>query len=422
MKVVLINKSAEKGGASIACKRLMNALTNNGIETTLVVQEELRTPNKQVICTTHNKFKRGLNFFRFVWERLCFLPFESSKEVRFAFSLANTGEDISQMKEVQEADIIHLHWFNQGYLSIDSLKKIFRLGKPVVWTLHDMWAFTGGCHYSGSCLNYRTECGNCYLLRFQGNNDLSNFLNIAKKKLLSKAPEKLTFVGCSNWMAGIAKESSLFRTFNVIDIPNPIDTELYSPHNKTEARKELGLPVEKKILLFGAANILDKRKGLHHLLKALEIFKMKYPEQANEVHCVVFGKAKEKFSVPLASTHVDYISSELQLIRLYSASDVFVLPSLQDNLPNTVVESMSCGIPVIAFNTGGLPEMIDHKINGYLSVLEDDDDLAEGLNFILFKSDYPSIKNEARNKVIRKYSNDIIAKDFIRLYEKLLKP
>jgi glycosyltransferase involved in cell wall biosynthesis len=418
MKIALINKSIDSGGAAIACHRLMIALNRNDNVEAKIVAQDYSGVDSNIISTSHTHLKKAFNFSRFVWERLCFLPYEESKKVRFAFSIANTGEDISKLKVIQDADIIHLHWINQGFLSLKELKKLFHLGKPLVWTLHDMWPYTGGCHYSGNCIYFKNQCGNCFYLRKPSTSDLSNKIFRKKEKLYSGSP--LTFVGCSKWMTEQSKESTLLKNFRIESIPNSIDIELYSPGNKIQARQSLGLPIDKKLLLFGAANIFDKRKGFNYLLQSLEIIKSNYPQLAKEMHCFIFGKAKHPYFVPLTSTNVNYVGSQDQMVELYRAADVFVLPSLQDNLPNTVMEAMSCGLPVVAFNTGGLPEMVKHKVNGYLADTGDSKDLADGIQFILSETQYSEFQKSARDKVLSSYHPEIIAGNYLKLYNELL--
>jgi glycosyltransferase involved in cell wall biosynthesis len=183
----------------------------------------------------------------------------------------------------------------------------------------------------------------------------------------------------------------------------------------------LNLPADKKIILFGAANSLDMRKGIGYLLKALEVFNLKYPQVASGIHCAVFGKVKKSIEVPMKSNFFNYINSTDQLINLYSAADVFVLPSLDDNLPNTVMEALACSLPVVAFDTGGLPEMVDHLQTGYLAPSENVSELAEGIKYVLFDADYHSMQMNARKKVVENYHPDIIAKRYCDLYTGLLK-
>jgi glycosyltransferase involved in cell wall biosynthesis len=403
MKVVLINKSASGGGAAMACRRLLMALSKSGNVDTKILVQEYSGNNTNIISTTHSKFKEKLNFFRFVWERLCFLPYEKSKEIRFAFSLANTGEDISKLKVIKEADVIHLHWYNQGFLSLVDIQKLIELNKPIVWTLHDMWAYTGGCHYTGDCRKYETGC------------NLSTKLFKQKLKLLSNA--KISFVGCSNWMASEAKKSTILRNSQIISIPNPIDTELCKPTNKDLARKEFNLPTAKKIILFGAAKVTDKRKGLDYLIQAIEQLAKNHNQ---EYLLVTFGKTKGMPEFAIESIAINFLNDENKIALLYNAADVFVVPSLEDNLPNTIMESLACGVPVVSFNTGGIPEMVDHKENGYLATLKDSGDLASGIEWVLENNEYSGLANAAREKVLKEYSEEIISKRYMDLYNHLI--
>jgi len=419
MKILLIKKSDSTGGASIACVRLLNALTSISIDAKLLVQEK-KTSNKQIYTTADTRFKRYINFYRFAYERFVFSFYERSKDVRFAFSLANTGEDISKIQILKEADVIHLHWFNMGFLSLDDLKCLIKLRKPIVWTLHDMWAFTGGCHYVGECEMFKTKCKNCVFLKNPAENDLS--AKIWKKKLELFSEARLTFVTCSNWLADIARQSTLLKNFRIESIPNPIDTELFKPMERNLIRKKLQLPENKKIILFGAANISDKRKGFNFLFNALEILSEKYENIAQKVELLIFGREKQAITdnLPFRVHKFNYLASQQAVAELYNAADCFVLPSLEDNLPNTVMESLACGTPVVAFNTGGVPQMIDHKINGFIAQYKSADDLAEGIYSTLFDNANVDFRNNARNKVLQNFTFEIVANKYLMLYKELL--
>jgi glycosyltransferase involved in cell wall biosynthesis len=415
MKVLLVCTSDVKGGAAIAASRLLSALRGINVDARMLVQTK-KSGNENVTALATTRLKEKINFLKFAFEKLIFWFFEKSKEVRFAFTLGMTGEDISKHPLVKEADIIHLHWVNNSFMSISNIKNLLSLGKPVVWTLHDMWAFTGGCHYSGVCNNFKGPCGNCRFLKNPKPNDLSNSIFEKKQKIYNN--KNLTFVGCSNWMAGKARESKLLANFSITSIPNPIDTNNYKPSEKDALRNKYNLPIDKKIILFGADNIFDERKGFKYLLKALEILSNQIAIES--LHCVIFGKAKQTFKVPFSNTQFNYISSQAQLIDLYCASDAFILPSLEDNLPNTVMEAMSCGLPTVAFGIGGLPEMIDHKLNGYLALPENSDDLATGILYILSNSVTGLMGINARQKVLENYMPEIVANKYLKLYSELL--
>ncbi len=420
MQITLVNTSDSVGGAAVACNRLLHALNSKQINVNLLVQNQ-SSNSPLVSSTTSGFFKSKLNFYRFAYERFIFSLKESSKEVRFAYSLANTGEDISKNNLIKQSDIIHLHWINFGFLSLKSLEKVFALNKPVVWTLHDMWTFTGGCHYSGDCIAYQIECGNCPFLKYPHKNDISNTLWNKKTKLYFE--KNITFVTCSNWLADIARKSSLLKNFRIESIPNPIDIDIYKPLEKETLRKGMNLDNNKKYVLFGSMNVGDKRKGFKYLSQTLEILDAKHPDMQEKLELIVFGKSNQAvFSkLPYKFNDLGMLKEENKIVEAYNAANLFVLPSLEDNLPNTIMESLSCGTPVVAFNTGGIPEMIKHKSNGYLAEYKNAEDLANGIYETLFQIENTNANNNARRKVIDSYAFENIARQYKRLYDDLLK-
>jgi glycosyltransferase involved in cell wall biosynthesis len=354
-------------------------------------------------------------------ERLPFIWFHAeNKSLRFAFSTANTGTDISQRPEIKDADIINLHWTNFGFLSVDDIALLLETGKPVVWTLHDMWAFTGGCHYAGDCDHFKNQCGDCWMLRDPAESDLSHrgWLN---KLAMYKHARNLTFVTCSRWLAEVARTNSLIKDFRIEAIPNPIDTEVFSPKEKAALRGKWNIGQSAKVILFGAANILDRRKGFGYLLAALQ--KLKESNEAQHIVVVIFGKNKsfDISEIPFKTHQLNIITSEADMAEVYNLADVFVNPTIEDNLPNTVMESLSCGVPVVAFNTGGVPDMVDHRENGYLAEYKSPDDLAQGIGFVLHSGNYAELSEKARKKVLQNFTGDIVASKYTDLYHSLLK-
>lgn len=418
MKVVHINKTDAGGGAAVAALRIHRALLRAGVDSHFLVQEQKRKEINEH-SLKHGWMDKAGNFWRFVKERLAILPNEKEASLRYNYSIANTGQDISKMPILQDADVIHLHWINQGFLSLDSLQEIFALGKPVVWTLHDMWPFTGGCHYAGSCLEFNERCGYCPFLRIPSKNDISTKVFQRKKEIYQNA--KLNIVSCSHWLCTLTKSSTLFRGMPSHTIPNPIDTNFYEMLNKEASRKELGLPLGKKLILFGAANISDVRKGFRYLDEALQILKDNFPTLSEEIELVVFGKINKATRRRFAfKTHaLEFISDPKMLVKLYNAADAFVLPSLQDNLPNTVVESLSCGTPVVGFRIGGVPEMITHMETGYLAEVKNSLSLANGIyNLLLFSND--DQRRRVRESAIKMFSENVVAQQYINVYGKAI--
>ncbi|MCW3806757.1 glycosyltransferase [Plebeiibacterium marinum] len=419
MKILIINKSAHSGGAAVAANRLYTSLKDIEADVGMLVEEPV---NKNVDISTicHKRIDKKKAFNRFIKERLYFLPYEKNKTVRFSFSPAVAGIDISQHPMVQEADIIHLHWINHGFLSLKNLDQLFRLKKPVVWTMHDMWPFTGGCHYANTCNHYIDTCGHCPFLRWSNSCDLSSKIHEKKYNIWNQA--NIHAVSCSKWLGSLAQESSLLRRKKIYSIPNPIDTNVFAPMNMDECRKEMGLPLNRKLLLFGAANISDPRKGARYLMEALHILDIRYPELSDKIELIIFGKSKDiDFNkYPYKVHSLNYIDGTEQMVKLYNCADAFVLPSLQDNLPNTVMEAQSCGIPVVSFRVGGVPEMIENKKNGFLTTMKDSDGLALGIYEALFNTDPKAVKENARNFVLSNYSNKLIANKYMNLYKSLL--
>jgi len=419
MKITLINTSDAGGGAPAACMRLLKALEGEKVDVHLLVQHK-KTKERRVKSVTNNYLSRLKAKVDFLYERLPFIALHAKeRSLRFAFSTANAGESISDEGMILNADILHLHWTNSGFLSIDDLKDLVDIGKPIVWTLHDMWAFTGGCHYSGDCDHFQNQCGDCWFLRDAGPDDISHKGWLKKASLFAGA--NITFVTCSKWLAGVARQSSLLKDFRIESIPNPIDTAIFSPQDETDMRAKWCVNPFAKVILFGAANIMDRRKGITYLVEALNILQGKCAD-TTAVEVVIFGKNKhfDIAQIPFPVKELSIISSQEELAEIYSMADVFVTPSIEDNLPNTVMEALSCGTPVVAFNTGGIPEMVDHQQNGYLAEFKSAADLAKGMYEVIYTDDAKALSANARNKVLANFNNEKVAQQYIELYQSVL--
>lgn len=417
MRVLIINTSERIGGAAIAANRLMDALRNNGIQAKMLVRDK-QTDNITVIS-----LKKSLwSIWQFVWERIVIWKANHFKQHNlFAVDIANTGTDITTYPEFKEADIIHLHWVNQGMLSLKDLKKILQSGKPIVWTMHDMWPCTGICHHARECDKYHKECHHCpYLYNGGAKKDLSHQTFKKKKELYQLSP--ITFITCSQWLKERAGQSALLEQHPIVHIPNPIKTNLFTPRNKVEARQKCNLPTDKKLILFGSVKITDKRKGIDYFIESCKILAEKHPELVNNLGVAVYGKESEQLKslVPFQVYALDYISNEKELVNVYNAVDLYVTPSLEENLPNTIMEAMACGIPCVGFNVGGIPEMIDHLHNGYVADYKSAEDFANGIHWTLSESEYQSLSEEARRKVTSSYSESTIAKKYIEVYNKMI--
>lgn len=409
MKILIANTYDLKGGASRAAYRLLCGLAAIGINSTMLVLYKLSTDSK-VIGLTGVAGK----FFSRAYRVLDSLPLlfysKWSREI-FSLSIAHSF-NVKKINKLNP-DIVHLHWVAGGFLKIEDFANI---NQPIVWTLHDMWPFTGGCHYSGQCKRYLEKCGCCPVLGSNKENDLSS--QVFNRKNKAWRNKKMTIISPSRWLADCAKSSSIFSLSQIHVIPNGIDTGLFKPEEKKLARIKLGLPQDKKLVLFGAVSpTKDKRKGFVYLQQALKTL------SKNDVALVIFGKINENLDIAGHKIYnVGNINDDHKLVSLYSAADVFVAPSIQENLSNAVMESLSCGTPVVAFDIGGMPDMIDHQKNGWLAKPFNTDDLGEGIQWILNSANKSEDLNmNARQKVVDNFEISKIAHRHLELYRSILK-
>ena len=418
MRVLHINSSDSSGGASRACIDIHNSLVEKGIDSHILVQSG-RSHSAAITSVNKNYTAKIKTFFRIAIDYLFITLFSVKERGRFSFPFV--GKDISNLKIVQEADIINLHWINEGFFSIKTLKRVANLGKPVVWTLHDMWAFTGGCHYSLGCRKFESKCSFCPSLRIRGENDFSN--KIFKEKFELFEQFDVNIVTCSEWLASETKKSSLLKGKKIIVIPNTLKTKIYKPINRVSALNKINLDTSKKYILFGTMTLKDERKGFDLFIQCVKILKDSYPELSGSLKLLVVGSGKNMRGVelPLETIFLGRINNEYEMADIYNAGSLFVAPSREDNLPNTVMEALSCGTPVVAFKIGGMPDMIDHKINGYLAEPFNVNDLMNGILWVLKHPEPNQLSEAARTKILRLYNYSTVADSYLELYGNILK-
>lgn len=415
MKSIILNTSDCTGGAAVAAGRLMKALQKCGVDCRMLVRDK-RMANPNVLSLNHTFISRKINFVRFTWERLViFLSNKLSRENLFQISIANTGADISQSLWIQEADIIHLHWINQGFLSLQDIKKLIQTGKPIVWTMHDLWSATGICYYPNKCTRYRTACYQCPLQTRHPLIDLAKLVYRQKQKIDFS---RVTFVGCSEWIVSEAKKSKLLQNARFASIPNPINISVFQPVDKKIARERFGLPMDKQLILFAAAKLSDERKGAIYLVEACNLLQKKY---TNRIELVLMGNSGGELAdtIPFKVNSLGYLSDIESIVLAYASADMFIIPSLEDNLPNTIMESMACGTPCVGFKTGGIPEMIDHKVNGYVAKYKDTEDLAIGIQWVLENKEELQLSKACVKYTYENYREELIAEKYLDLYEKI---
>jgi predicted O-linked N-acetylglucosamine transferase (SPINDLY family)/glycosyltransferase involved in cell wall biosynthesis len=337
------------------------------------------------------------------------------------FSLPVPGYDLSQHPAVIDSDIIHLHWV-AGMVSPESLAALQKLDKPIVWTLHDQRPFTGGCHYSDGCDGYRTNCAECPQLQ----PDINHLAEANLANLLGHLdPKKLTIVSPSAWLAECARQSQAFRKCRVEVIPYGIEVDIFKRIARADALKTFSLPQCPTTFLFGAENILNPRKGINTLVGAIQkcILNPSFLESLNQgkLRFLTFGVNGAAFKNFPWIHALGLLNSDELMAAAYSASDAFICSSLEDNLPNTVLESMASGTPCIASRAGGIPDMITHGVDGWMFPVGDSTALAAEMIFFLKN---PQLRSKvglaAREKMESQFALEIQAKRYLSLYEELL--
>lgn len=420
MKVLLINTSDHTGGAAIAALRLLKALRRVGTDATLLCRDRTLPAARTDVVSLKPTLWRKV---KFVCERLeIFVRNGFSREGIFAVDTARFGNDITALPEFREADVIHLHWTNQAMLSLGDLQRILTSGKRVVWTMHDMWPFTGICHNAADCEGWLSGCGKCPLLKRPGPNDLS--ATVFRRKAAVYSCGRFTLVGCSKWLASLAAKAPLLVGQQVVNIPNPIDTAFYAPAGtegmpgRDELRVRFGLPRKKRLLLFSAFKVTDPAKGIDYLIEAISMLCQQHPELGSELGIVLAGKEAEtlKNAFAIEAWSMGYVSDEQQMRGLYQCADLLMMPTLMDNLPNTIAEAMACGVPCVAFGVGGVPQMIDHGVNGFLVAPRNSLDFAESIAKALRSQSYAALCRNARTKAVGAYSEKNVAESYLELY------
>ncbi len=411
MKVLHLNAADIEGGAARASTRLLQGLTDLGVDARLHVQRKFSALSH--VDGPRSLPEKAMSVVRPTIEQYLFGI--TPGNVHGPFSTAFLPDGLSALVSGMSPDIVHLHWVAR----MMRLESLGHFNVPIVWTMHDSWAFTGGCYLPGNCIRYREECGECPVLGSSRQDDLSN--RIWQRKLKAWDRVNLTVVAPSRWMASCARASSLFRNVRIEIIPNGLDTNRFRPLDRNTARTMLSLPVNKKIILFGAKGATsDRNKGFHLLAEALHMVtsRIAHPDS---VELLIFGSTEPSTPPDLGfKTHYLGWQNDDTLATLYAAADVFVLPSLQESLGYTVMEAMACGTPCVAFNQGGVPDLIDHLHNGYLARPYEPSDLAQGVVWVLEDNDRrKELSSAARDKITATCALENVTEKHLMLYHSI---
>lgn len=411
MKVLMLNTFDNVAGADRAARRLQQGLRAAGVDASMLVQFKFGH-DQDVLCADApwRKMARRLKLYLGLLPvRLYPLRPENN------FSPALLPDRLGAQVDRLAPDILHLHWLAAGFCQIESIGKFTQ---PLVWTLHDSWAFTGGCHIPGECRKYRERCGACPVLGSACAADLSRWT--WRRKARAWRTQRLTLVAPSRWLADCAKASSLFRDCRVEVIPNGLDIELFRPLDQRACRERLGLPQDRPIILYGAVNALtDPNKGWHLLQPALQIVAARWPDALAVIFGAAAPAAPPDLGMPLV--FLGHLRDDAALVAAYAAADVFVAPSLQETFCQTIAEAMACATPVVAFRATGPVDLVDHQHTGYLAHPYEVADLARGIGWILEDGTRQAeLSRQARRKAVRDLALATVAQRYVDLYREVL--
>lgn len=407
LRVLHVSKSSSAGGAAKAAQRLHEAERSIGLDSWMYSDEGTYSNPYQLYPSTWFQKKQQVFYARLErWHQKHVL-----KQNIQIFSHGYGSDNLARIVKVLKPDIIHIHWPNRGVIGLNSLAK---LDVPILWTLHDKWIYTGGCHYSAECNRYKHGCGSCPLLKKTGTNDVSKTL--LEKKVDAVQGNRIVFAGPSSWIVNDFNQSSLAEKTSkqAYHVFNPLDLRLYYRRDTEPARRTLGLPLGRPLVLFGAfGGVADSRKGFDLLLDSLN-WLVKF---GVDLELVVLGTSSQIAS-PFKVHYLPYAKSDEEMATIYSAVNMYVVPSREDNSPNTIIESLACGTPVAGFDIGGLPDLVIQGKTGYLAPPFNTEALAKAIALTLAQSGV--LSHHAEQFAQKELSYSTIAGKYHRLYHQLL--
>ena len=406
------------GGAARAAHRLHRGLLSLGYDSSMfVAARHSDDPTISALIPPSGLKYSLIRLLRRVMIKCSFIRYLRNRPDCYEiFSDDRSQFGSFHLPQLPAPNIINLHWvarfIDYGFF----FKGVTEL-YPVVWTLHDMNAFTGGCHYNNGCQNYKSKCGNCPQLGSTRASDLSYQIWRRKNKIFKKIrPNRLHIVATNKWMATEAKNSGLLRDFPVTTIPYGLDTSVFSPRDRQTSRYALEIPRNSRVVLFVADSTTHQRKGFTLLLEALKGIK-----DLKSLFLLSIGNGEPVMGDHIPHLHLGHIDNDRLLSLVYSAADLFVIPSLQDNFPNTVLESMACGTPVAGFAVGGIIDMIRPEVTGLLAPQQDINALGNAIVKLLPDSiRLKKMAEDCRRLVVEEYSLEVQAKRYLELYKEII--
>ena len=417
MKVVHLSTGINE---SSACIRLHIALKKEGIESFVLARYVVVDGGESIRKIKLSFRERLVHKFHLIRDKCVLQKYDLLSEM--PFSVGMFGANVLKMKEVQEADVVHIHWICD-YLSFKMIDELVSSGKVVAWTCHDSWPFTGGCHVRLGCTRYAADCGRCPVLQSIKEQDISRKVIRYKRKYLCN--KKITLIAPSSWTRSCVKSSSLFKDNRCEVIPNTIDLKIFSAKTEAEivSRLKYNRETDKIHIMFGAVSVDNPYKGFEYLEKMLEILDSTDKELAKKIVLHVFGGKHNVCTMSSNFQYVywGYIDEQEKMANLYSMVDVLIYPSLEESLGYVVMECLACETPVVVFETGGIPDMVEHKKSGYIAKYKDSNDLLNGLLWVINNNRNNCLGIRGRQKIESEFGESIIARKHINMYESLIK-
>ena len=414
MKVVIVNHSDMQGGAAIVSLRLVHALREAGVDARMLVID--RRSDDSLVGVMGGKW---LNKWNFLAERLgVFVRNGFRRDTLFKIDTGSHGINIASHPWVQDADVVCLNWVNQGTLSLKGIKKLSESGKPIVWTMHDMWNCTGVCHYSFECERYKDRCHNCPLLGGKNSSkcdDLSTKIQEKKRKLYEQVP--IHFVAVSHWLAECCQQSKIMGDSHLSVIYNAFPIHDFDYHRLSGEIKDI--PADKKIIVMGARRLDVEVKGFKELIETTQYIARNKPELAGRIHLVLYGDIHDKSlldKIEVPCTYLGSIGSTEQLSQLYRHSDIVLSTALYENLPGTLIEGQASGCLPVTFGKGGQADIVDHLKTGYIAKYKDPASVAAGIEWAI-EANIP--REFLHSEVERKFAASKIAQQYIELFKQL---
>ncbi|MCC5888292.1 MAG: glycosyltransferase [Gammaproteobacteria bacterium] len=408
MRVVHLIAGDLTVGAHLGAHLLHKGLVKIGVDSWVLTTDVSEFLDERVVSVRSERWKQHLGRWRRRAEEFPRLIYPGRPKTTFSTGLF--GGSLRNHPLIRSADVVNLHWVARDLLRVTEIR---RLNKPIVWTLRDMWPFTGGCHYSLDCFAWRQGCGSCPQLSSSWEFDLSTLLQSIKR---SAIPDSMICVGISSWISACAAESSIFSKNKIVTIPNCVDLDVYFPESKRESKTDLGLDPNVPVVLLGAAHVDDYYKGFDLFLAGVDNL------VREKAQVVVFGEVPPsvRSALPESALCTGFIRDSGLMRKLYSSADVFVAPSRQEAFGKTLVEAMACATPVVGFGVSGPMDIVVHGQTGYLAKPFSSGELWEGIWWVLENTGSSGLGIAARRRALEEYSPEQAAYRYRDVYESLL--